>query len=150
MPKITPPKESLEGKPPLPPDVYSVRLDGFKPKKSKAGDTVNANPVMKVINHPTLNDRNVFDNLNSAAGWVMKDFCHAFGLQMDNGSLPGEFPGTGDDPASWGEYVGPLKGRTAKIQIVRADNGRGGTKDAIKRYFCAIPNCQERHSESLV
>ena len=149
MPKITPPPESLEGRKPNAAGVYMVRLDGFKPRKSKSGDSVNLYPTLKIINHPTANDNNVFENLNSSAGWVLKDFVHAFGLPMDNGSLPGDFQGPDDDPTKW-TYVGPLKGRTAKLEVAMKDNTKGGMIDAVKRYFCAVPGCQEKHSESLI
>lgn len=154
MPKITVDKASLEGLPKIPPGIYEVRFDGFKPKFPKNNkDSINLNPQMVVINNPDLKDRKVPENLNSQAGWVIRDMVHAFGLTMggaDGTELPGEFqPPQEQDPAKW-RYVGPLIGRTGRVEVVDADNGKGGTTAKVKRYFCAVQGCQEKHSESLL
>jgi hypothetical protein len=162
MPNIEVPKESLEGLPPLPAGIHQVRLDDFKPEMSKKGDSINLHPVMKVVNNPQLMDRNSpWENLNNKAGWVMKDFVHAFGQTMagpDKNQLPGMFVckehGTAQcecKPDKW-NYVGPLKGQIGSIEVVQVDNGKGngGTKPAIKRYICRVPGCTEKHSESLL
>lgn len=152
MPKVTVPKDSLEGIQPLPPGIYVVRHDGFKPTLSKNKDSVNLNPQLIIVNHPTLNDRRVFDNLNSKAGWIHQDHVHAFGLTMemsgDEASIPGDFIGPDDDPSKW-NYQGPLRGRTGQVEVAMTDNQKGGQRSAIKRYVCAVPNCKEKHSESL-
>lgn len=153
MPKMTVSKESLKGSPPCPPGIYEFRCDGFSPKKSKNGQSVNLNPKMVVINHPTLNDRRLFENLNSNAGWIQLDFVHSLGIPMaDYGAeagIPGDFIGPDDDPEKW-TYAGPVSGRVGKLEYAETDNGRGGTKMAIKRFFCTVPGCTEKHSENLL
>jgi hypothetical protein len=130
MPKFSFSKQDMEGKPPLPAGIYEVRLDGFRPKKAKKGDSINLNPQMKVINHPTLNDSNAFYNLSTAFGPGIIDFCHCFGQKMENeGSdspdFPGEFPGDPDDPTKW-SYIGPLVGQVGRVEIAETDDGKGG------------------------
>ena len=157
MPKIRGSKEALEGKPPLPAGIFTFRLDGFKPKTSSKGTSVNLNPTLKVINHATLNDSRVFENLNSQATWVHQDFCHALGVELegpDKTDLPGEFMGPQDKPEDW-KYVGPLAGKTGQVELVtvpkkdKSGNVVAGTQTAVKRYICAIPGCTVKHSESL-
>jgi len=153
MPRMGVSTESLKGMPTMPQDIYTVRLDGFEPRFSKDRGSVNLNPKLVVINHPTLNDRRVFDNLNSKAGWIQLDFCHAFGLPMlvegDTSFIPGEFQGPDNDPERW-SYVGPLTGRLAKAEVAEVDNQRGGTRNAVKRYICAVAGCSTKHSDNLV
>jgi hypothetical protein len=152
MPKIKASKESLEGKPPLPVGIYTFRLDGFDPKLSKDTKSVNLQPKMKVINHAQHNDGRIFENLNSQAGWVMRDFCHALGIHMDGPEetdLPGDFQGPEGDPSNW-KYVGPLVGKTGQVELTTVPNLKGGTRTVPKRYLCAIPGCAVKHSESLV
>jgi hypothetical protein len=156
MPKIRAPKESLEGRPTLPAGIYHFRVDGFIPKKSKDGNSVNLQPKMRIINHATANDQPIFENLNSQAGWVQRDFCHALGIQMEqNGQphpegtdLPGEFTGPEGDPSQW-KYIGPIVGRTGQVELHIVSNGKGGTKAAPKRYICAVPGCTVKHTETL-
>jgi len=149
MPKISVPKESLEGKKPLTPGIYDVRLDGFEPKRSREGSTINLNPVMKVINNPNgLNDNRAFCNLNTAAGWIMKDFAACFGFELegpDKSDLPGEFvlidpSKDGNDPSNW-KYEGPLLQKTGKLEIAeRIYNGK--VQADIKRFFSQHPAVQ--------
>lgn len=162
MAKITPPKESLEGLPQIPPGIYEFRLDKFEAKKAKEkvgkAASINLNPVLTVINNAQLMNRRLPENLNTQAGWVQKDFCHALGVPMDNGSMPGDFicqvhgPACNelyDHPESF-VYQGPLIGRVGKAEIVMAPNNKGGTRAGIKRYLCGIQGCQENHTENLV
>ena len=149
MPKIHAPKESIEGKPQLGGGIFEFRLDGFKPKKSKDGKSTNLNPQMRVINHPTNNDAPIFENMNSQAGWVQQDFCHALGVEMEpDGGFPGEFNGPESDPSQW-TYMGPLVGRTGRVELVQVPNLKGGMRTTPKKYFCAVPGCTARHTESL-
>lgn len=158
MPKITVPKDSLKGLPPIPPGIYEFRLDGFEPKLSKQkpgkDQSVNLNPILNIINHATLNGRRLPENLNVQAGWVMQDLVHALGVPMadegtDDAALPGEFqPPNEPDPTKW-QYIGPLAGKVGKAEVALVPNQRGGMRSAIKRYFCVIPGCSERHSEDL-
>jgi hypothetical protein len=169
MPQIRIPKESLEGLEGLPPGIYDVRLDGFKPKWSKDKSSVNLQPIMIAINSPDpkLNDgkHRAFDNMNSQCGWIMIDFCHAFGELMageQNGvpmeqwtspdvGLPGEFLGDAGKPEEW-KYVGPLLSKVGKVEIVKVPGYKDPSKQqsALKRYFCVIPGCQHKHADSLI
>ena len=156
MPKIKVSKEGMEGKPPVGSGIFVFRLDGFKPKFSKKGDSVNLNPTLKVINHPEHNGRPLFENLNTGAGWVQKDLCHALGIPMladpSDGSytFPGEFTGPDNDPTQW-RYVGPLLGKTGRVDVIEVPKFKGsGTQSSIKSYICAIPGCQEKHTDNLL
>ena len=71
MAKISFSKEDLAGNV-YPDGLYELRLEGFEPEKSKKGDSVNLNPVLKIVNHQTLNNKRVFDNLNSSASWIVE------------------------------------------------------------------------------
>lgn len=142
---------------PMPTGIHEVRLDGFKPALSKNGGSINLNPVMKTINtsDPELVGKEVFFNLNTNFFTGIVDFCHAFGEPLirsdkDTYDIPGSF-GTGDDqnPKLWPPYQGPLLGKTAKLEMAEADNGKGGTTVKVKRFFCQVPGCTEQHSDSL-
>ena len=151
MPKIMVPKESLEGKPPLPAGIFTFRCDGFLPKLSKDTKSVNLQPKMRVINHATHNDAPIFENLNSQAGWVQRDFVHSLGIKMDGPDetqLPGEFQGPDADPSQW-KYVGPIVGRTGQVELTQVPNLKGGMRTVPKRYLCAILGCTVKHSDSL-
>lgn len=156
MPKIGASKEQLKGLPPLPPGIYHVRLDKFEPKKPKkpGSDSVNLNPVLKIINHPTLNDRIVFFSFNTAFSPNILEFCHGFGERLvadgEDMNIPGEFvPLDEPDPTKW-TYMGPLSGRTARVELTEKDNGKGGKNIAVKKFFCAVQGCTEKHKDSLL
>lgn len=153
MPKLRASSEELKGLSPLPEGMYTFRLDGFKPRLAKKGGSVNLNPQLKVINHADFNDRIVFENLNTKAKWVWKDFCHGFGvplLVLPGGEVefPGDFVGPEDNPESW-NYVGPILGQHTQAYVVQVDDTKGGVRNAIKYYVCKIPGCQEKHSSNL-
>ena len=154
MAKIKIKKESLEGPKRIPPGIYTLRFDGFEPAWTKAKDSYNLNPVMKIINHPELNDRRVYDNLNSNAGWIMHDLCHCFGVPLagtaDDPELPGEFTPAGEtDPTKW-KYRGDLSGQTGQVEVAEATSNTGKTYINVKRYLCQIPGCTDRHSDNLI
>lgn len=162
MARIGVPTESLKGMPPLKPGIYEVRLDKFDPKPSKkpGSNSVNLRPVMKVVNDPNgNNDREIYSNLNSGYPPEMLDLTHAFGQKMieETGAdgvaqsfMPGEFvPPDEPDPTKW-TYMGPLLGSVGKVELAEADNGKGGKTIKVKRYFCNLPGCQEKHKESLL
>jgi hypothetical protein len=158
MAKIQIPKKSLEPPSRLPAGMVTLRLDGFKPTKSKPkpgkDQSINLNPNMRTVNNPDpeLNNKPVFENLNVNAGWVILDFVHAFGLEMvangDSVDIPGEFTGPDDNPEAW-QYQGPLLGQMANAELIETEyNGKKQTK--VKRYLCRVPGCQISHSENLV
>jgi hypothetical protein len=153
MPKLTASKEEIKGLPLMVEGMVTVRLDGFKSQLSKNKDSVNLNPIMKVINHAEYNDRNVFENLNTKGKWVWKDFCHAFGVPLvetptGDAEFPGDFDGPEDDPTKW-QYRGPLLGQQAQIYIIQGDNGKGGVNNKVKYYVCKVAGCVEKHSDNL-
>lgn len=156
MAKISVPKKSLEKLPPLPPGMYTLRFDGFKPDWSQGKDgkekSINLRPQMVVINNPTadLNGRHVNDWLNVNAGWILKDFLHAFGqdfvMNGDDADIPGEFLYGGADPKLPTGYQGPLLGQVGDVEMMLSPDGKYSN---IKRYICKLPGCQEAHQENL-
>lgn len=138
MPKVRVSKESVKPPEALPESIYQYRLGGFKPKFSKDKGSINLNPQMKVINHPTLNGKYIFNNLNTKAGWILKAFVENLGLKMvevgEDLDMPGEFTGPEDDPTKW-VYRGPLLGRTGKVKVIQSDNTRGGIKNEIEEWL---------------
>lgn len=153
MAKITFSKESLAGVPPVPDGVYDLRLEGFEPSLSKSKDSVNLNPILTVVNHPTENGKRVFINLNTKAGWIIESFCHCFGLPLvDDGSgnmtIPGDFQGPDDDPEKW-QYVGPLTGLVGKA-FVKATTFNGKTNNKVDQFMCALGSaCNTKHATGL-
>lgn len=158
-------KETVEGREVLAPGVYDVRFIEFSPAFSKdKGDgkapTLNLKAKMEVVNNPDLVNRFVFDNLNIGC-WYLADFCHAFGIAMEQEGDEYFIPGTWDsdptfDPAKAEtyKYKGPLTGKTGKLELtVGSYNNK--PKSEIKRYFCQIDNCdnlypQIKHSADLI
>jgi hypothetical protein len=153
MPKLTANKDDIKGMPLLPEGMYTVRLDGFEPKKSKGGGSILLGPVMKVINDPTFNDQRVFDNINTGGKFVWVDFCHCFGVPLvedasGNVEWPGDFAGPDDDPTKW-QYTGPLLGQVGQVYVVQSEyNGKPNNK--VKFFVCKIgPTCTHKHSSNL-
>jgi hypothetical protein len=156
MPRLTANKDEVKGLPPVPEGMYTVRCDGFKPKFSKDKSSINLNPIFKITNDQVHNDRQIFDNLNTKAKWIWKDFCHCFGVPMQedtNGDFefPGNFVGPDDNPEAW-QYAGPVVGQLGQIYVIQSEyNGQANNK--IKFYVCklALANqCTEKHSANLV
>lgn len=151
MPKITVSKESLEGGAQIPPGVVEVRCDGFDPKLSKKLDSVNLRPKLKIINSQTHNDRQVFENLNSKAGFQAIEFFHALGLELegsDKTEYPLEYFGDDAKPETW-NITSPAIGRTARVELGETEY-QGKKQTAIKRYFCRVSGCTYRHKENLL
>ena len=163
--KMTVSKEAVEGLEVVPAGIYMVRFMGFKPKMSKAdpsnpqkAQSLNYNAQME-ITEGDYTGRKVFEGLNVGAGWVLNDFCHAFGLPMeqdpsdDSYSLPGEWDGTEGAVETY-VYKGPLTGKVAKIELA-VDTYNGKQNNKVRRYFCAIDDCdklypQVKHSQDLL
>jgi len=161
-------KDSLTAPEPVEEDIYELKLEGFKPKLSNNGDSVNFNPQLRIVSGATTGTKYagktpLFENLNSNSGWIQNDFVHAFGFPMDelpDGSLamPGQFDGPEDKPELW-KYSGPLVGKTFKAQVIKQEYEKKdkskGVSNKIKMYICAIPDCNTkypkmRHSDNLV
>jgi len=141
---------------PMPIGVHEFRVDGFKPAKSKNSESINLNPVLKIVNpqNPELIGKELFFNMNTNFFTGILDFCHSVGVPLvadgDEFTIPGEFTGSDNpDPKKWGPYQGPLLGQNGTVELGEADNGKGGTTVKVKRFFCKVPNCAEKHSDSL-
>jgi hypothetical protein len=152
MAKISFSKESLEGKPQPPEGLYELRLEGFEPKMASKKTSVNLSPVLKIVNHQTHTGYQIYDNLNTGAGWIIEAFCHAMGqplVQKPDGSfdIPGEFVGPDDKPEDW-NYVGPLSGCVAKAML-KPSEYNGKTNMKVDQWFCAVPGCNSKHPSGL-
>lgn len=151
MAKISFSKEDLSGNV-YPDGLYELRLEGFEPDFSKAKTSINLNPILKIVNHPTLNGKRVFDNLNSGASWIIESFCHAFGLPLTpnpngGGDMPGDFVGPDDDPSKW-QYSGPLTGTVGKA-LLKTTSYNGKDSSKVDQWFCAVQNCNTKHAQGL-
>lgn len=152
------PKDSMEPRKVIPAGRYTVRLEGFKPKLSKAkpGTTqsVNFNPQLKVTNHPTLNGEKVFLALNENAGFIMEAFCHMLGHTMTDAgetlAMPGEWYPDANDPNDVSKYTyrGPLTGSVGELQL---EQGTYNNKPSnyIKQFYCRVPGCKTEHPTEL-
>ena len=152
MAKISFSKEQLEGNV-YPEGLYEIRLEKFEPEFSKKRDSVNLNPVLKIVNHQSLNNKRVFDNLNSGASWIIEAFVHSMGLELiPNGTggadIPGEFIGPDDDPEKW-EYQGPLTGCVAKV-ILKTTTYNGKDSSKVDQWLCQRgAGCKTKHPSGL-
>lgn len=148
------PKDSLEGKKLLPTGRYTIQCDGFGQKLSKKGDSINYNPKLRIINHPTLSGEKVYTSLNQGAGFILVDFTHMLGFQMEEQGedvvLPGGFmPNAADSQdVSKMTYQGPLQGAVGEI-LVDQNMYNNKPQNYIKAYFCKVPGCQVKHSMEL-
>lgn len=155
MPKMSASKEELQGQPAVPEGLYDVQLRGFKPKKSKDSKSTNLNPDIRIINHPTLNDKRIFVSMNTNAAWLWAEICHCFGCPLEEASdgsgelsIPGSFDGPESDPSKW-VYTGPLLNQHGKLYVVQKDY-QGKTNNDVKQYICRVQGCQEKHNDNLV
>lgn len=154
-PKLTTPKDSVKPPEPIPAGIYEFRVDGFSPKASKDKNSVNFRPQMKIINHPALNGKPLYDNLNQKAGWIIEGFIHSLSLQMvtDDGDLamPGTWIWNPSDPENVEKltYQGPILGRTGRLEYVERIGDNGKKYMAVKQYFCNVSGCQTKHPTEL-
>jgi hypothetical protein len=150
------PKDSLEPKPLIPEGRYTVRCDGFKPKASKNEEnpSVNLNPILKIINHPTLNGEQVYIPLNQNAGFILKDFSHMLGMDHqeaeDTVSIPGHFMTNPQSPKDYSQYryQGPCLGQTGDLLVAHKEY-KNKPSYYVKAYFCRKPGCTDKHSTEL-
>lgn len=173
MANLTFPKSALEPRPNLPVGHHEVMFKGFKPKLSKKKEgkeqSINLNPDIVIVNssltdkdNKPLNGQKLFDSLNLSFLPRLQDFCHAFGVMLDDDgadsvSLPGRFTGDANnpDPSKWGAYEGPLVNEIATVELAEEPSRKvgakaGDTQVSIKRYLCRVPGCQVQHMESLL
>ena len=157
-------KEELKGLQPIAAGIYEVRFIGFEPKESKAGDSVNLNPIFTVVNHPELEGRTlkyVFVG-NSKIPSFLQDMVHCFGLEMeDYGTDRPKLPGIWDtDKAKFVQgkydtyvYSGPLINKVGRVELIESEY-QGKKNNRIRKFFCQIPQCAERfpditHSDNV-
>ena len=101
--------------------------------------------------------------MNSKAGFILFDFVHAAGLQMDEIqdefagtekaklTIPGIFDGADanpDDPSKW-SYQGPLLNRTMEVELAETEY-QGKKRNEVRQFYCAVPGCTEKHSTNLI
>lgn len=150
-------RESLSGSDPAPSGWYQLQFKGFKQVASNNKDSINLNPQFEIINHPEHDGKKVWSTMNTKGTWVINDFVHATGNQMqavngdpDSLSIPGVFKDIDsfpDNPEKW-EYLGPLTNSVFEAEVFISDwNGKKSSK--VKQFKCAVPGCTERHSTNL-
>ena len=158
-------KDELSGLPPVQAGKYTLQLKGFRPKISTNKDSYNLNAEFEIIGNPLYEKRRVFHSLNSKAGWIVIDFVHGAGLQMEEKQdefagtekatllLPGVFDGSEqfpDDPSKW-TYQGPLLNKTLEAELAEtAATAQYKAKNEIRQFYCAVPGCTEKHSTNLI
>jgi hypothetical protein len=156
-------KEELSGKPPAPAGKYTLQVKKFKPKASKAGDSFSMNAEMEIIGNAEQEGKRVFASLNSKAGFIIVDFVHACGLQMEEVqdgnqgtdaavyTIPGvwedadKFP---EDPSQW-KYLGPLTNKTLEVELAETEYN-GKKRNEVRQFFCSVPACPDKHSTNLI
>ena len=142
-------KDELKGSKPHPPGIVTVRLVGFNPKKSKAGDSINLNFQVEFVSNDEFNGKKLFmaSSLNTKIPNWIQDFVHSFGVAMKNQTTDPEIPGVFDAkpgfdpnrPETWA-YAGPLLNKTAQWEVgIKMYKGR--EQQTVRRFMCAVPNC---------
>src|ERR1700733_3805513 len=164
-------RQQLSGPPPVDNNIYTLQVAGFRPRLSKAGDSLNYNAEFTIINDPALTNRKLFASLNTKFFQAIRDFVHATGnvcevasvsnpetgLDEDGFVLPGMFENADQfpsDPEKWGAYRGPLTNATFKAEVVKTEY-QGKIRNEVRCYFCTVPDCATlepdlKHSQNLV
>ena len=164
-------KSQLSGPPPVPTNVYTLQLVGFKPKVAKSGISLNYNAEFAITGDPQYDGRKIFFSLNTSFATAIRDFVHATGnemevVQVENPEsheleeayvMPGIFENADQfpqEPEKWGAYRGPLTNATFKAEVVLTSY-QGKPKNEIRQFFCTVPDCATkepdmRHSTSLI
>lgn len=157
-------KEDISGKPPVPPGWYTLQVKTFKPKiVGEHKDSINLNAEFAIVGNAEYDGRKVFSGLNTKAGWITNDFVHACGLKLEvvqdenagteaeTYALPGawenqdKFP---EDPSQW-KYLGPLTNKTFEAELAITEF-QGRSRNEIRQFRCAVPDCQDKHSTNLI
>jgi hypothetical protein len=162
-------KEELSGAPPLPAGWYKLQVKAFKPKASAVKppatvpDSFNMNAEFEVIGNAQFDGRKCFAGLNSKAWFIIMNFVHACGLQMEelqdgnqgteaaNFAIPGVWEDSDkypDDPSKW-RYLGPLTNATFEAELAETEY-QGKKRNEVRQFKCVIPGCTERHSTNLI
>lgn len=157
-------KEELNGPPPVPAGWYTIQLKNFRPKVAGANkDSASLNAELEIISNPEYEKRKVWASLNSKAPWILFDFVHACGLEMEvvndqyagtekeSQTLPGVFEGSNahpDEPEKW-KYQGPLTNKTLEVELAETEY-QGKKRNEIRQFKCAVQGCTEKHSTNLI
>lgn len=161
-------REELSGVPPVPDNWYMLQFKGFRPKASapkdgKPSDSWNLNAEFSIIQNPEYEGRRVFAGLNSKAGFILIDFVHATGLEMEEAQdgnegteaaqlvMPGIWEGSEqfpEDPTKW-RYQGPLINKIFEAELTTTEY-QGRKRNEIRQYKCSVAGCAERHSTNLI
>jgi hypothetical protein len=116
--------------------------------------------MLKVIVPEEHKDQRVFFNMNSNFGPGITDFAHGLGFELVKDAegdyvLPGKFNGPDNDVSKW-VYEGEMLGRACDVDLVienrRDASGNaveGKYQNAIKAFYCTIPDCTTKHSVDL-
>jgi hypothetical protein len=147
--------------------VYWLTFNGFAPKMSQKGDSINFYPQLDITSMedgspaPTKDDGrpiSLMFNCNEKAKWIINDMVHAFGIPLEedgqgNSMIPGVWVPEGEQDITKCEYKGPLIGKKGKVHLIKGDFN-GTPQNKIKSFFCAVPNCQQKypkikHSDDL-
>jgi hypothetical protein len=156
-------KDELKGAAPVSAGWYTVQLKGFRPRASKDMQSVSLNAELAIVGNTEYDGRRVFASLNSKAGFIIFDFVHAAGFNMEeiqdefagtekaNLTLPGVFEGSDthpDDPSVW-KYQGPLLNATMEVELAETEY-QGKKRNEVRQYKCAVAGCTEKHSTNLI
>jgi len=157
-------REQLHGKPPAPPGWYVLQIKNFKPKVAGDNkDSVSLNAELAIVGSGEQDGKRVFCSLNSKAGWILFDFVHGTGLDMEevqdgnqgteaaSFTIPGVFENADkfpDDPTQW-KYLGPLTNKTLEAELAITEY-QGRQRNEVRQFRCAVQNCTEKHTTNLL
>ena len=156
-------KEELTGAAPVPSGWYTLQLKGFHPRASKDGNSVSFNAELAIVSPSEYEGRRVFASLNSKAGFIIFDFIHATGMELDevqdenagtekaSHTWPGVWDGQSqypEDPTQW-KYQGPLLNRTMEVELAETEY-QGKKRNEVRQYKCAVAGCTAKHSTNLI
>jgi hypothetical protein len=146
--------------------MYKLTLTGFNPKPIKPKDGsnispgVNYNPTLEITARvdgkpiPVRDDGKplqVFFSGPTTWEAAVNDFCHAFGLPLDddgqgNSGLPGVWYPENEPDVTKCSYKGPLLSsghNTCEAYLIKTTYD-GQPKNEIKFFVCAVPNCVQK------
>lgn len=131
----------------VPGGIYTLHMGGFKPAPSKSNtDNVNLNPQLKIVNHKDFTGKPVFVSLPQSQGWMIQDFVHSLGQEMDqDGNMPGDWEFPSQNPTTW-RYKGPLLGKTLQAELVETDY-QGKPQLKVKQFICAVKDCKTKYPD---
>jgi len=164
-------KAQLSGPTPVPTNIYTLQVTGFKPKIAKSGISLNYNGEFTVTGDPEFDGRKIFFSLNTSFATAIRDFVHATGNEMELTTIHNDETGVDEEayvmpgifenqdqfpqePEKWGAYRGPLTNATFKAEIVLTSY-QGKPKNEIRAFFCTVAGCAEKepdmkHSTNLI